>query len=265
MMQKVAAAEASVVKAQNHMVHRCNAMPSFIQYQPPAPSFSCTISDANAKASCDVKKQAYNRALNAMKVKAKAEFNSAMAAKQQCDVATKAHADSTTRVATLKTQWANHQCKDAGKGKPQIGEQNVGGGPDGPLGPRPPSRPTIRRRRATPKSRRRRNAPTSRRRRAPAPVVAQAVHPKAWCKSNNNNFGGYCRKGGFKTPEECYRINIRGTVAIQFRGGGCDFYRLNGAAPRDCPRGFHAGRGTTTKGYKTVATHYGGVHCKLLR
>ena len=87
---------------------------------------------------------------------------------------------------------------------------------------------------------------------------------KRWCRSAENYFGGYCRKGGFASPEECYAIDIPGTVAIQFRGGGCDFYRLDGAAPTDCPDGYHAGRGATTTDYMTVATHYDGVHCQLV-
>ena len=85
-----------------------------------------------------------------------------------------------------------------------------------------------------------------------------------WCKSAEDKFGGYCRKNGFDSPGQCYAIHIPGTVAIQFRDGGCDFYRLVGDAPKDCPAGYHAGRGTTTTSYKTLATHYSTIFCKLV-
>jgi len=96
------------------------------------------------------------------------------------------------------------------------------------------------------------------------PTVACSKSKRsAWCKSAENKFGGYCRKGGFADPEECWAIKIPGTVAIQFRDGGCDFYRLEGAAPKDCPEGYHAGRGTTTTSYKFEETHFASISCKI--
>lgn len=278
---QIAAGETSEVQKKNYMVHKCNAVQP-IWYQPSLPSFSCKISDANAKRSCDTTKQGYNRALDNMKKEAKSEMSSAMHNLKKCEDATKAHASSSTQIATLKTQYANHRCQNqGGKKGPQIGENQIDAG--GKLGPpvavirrRRNGSPMRRRRGSSGSSRRRRGATRSRgstggrRRRGASPRPRRrgaSPHPslrKEWCRSNEGKFGGYCRKDRFKSAEECYAINIPGTVAIQYRTGSCDFYRLNGAAPKDCPTGFHPGRGTTTKGYKTESTRYGGVHCKLL-
>merc|ERR1712166_1418517 len=86
-----------------------------------------------------------------------------------------------------------------------------------------------------------------------------------------SNFGGYCRKSGFSAPEECWNIDIAQlqpptTVAIQFREGECDFYRLSGAAPIDCPAGYHAGRGTDQTSY-ILQKHQRNrnIHCKVYK
>lgn len=75
-------------------------------------------------------------------------------------------------------------------------------------------------------------------------VSATAFDPdlteNRWCKSAEDKFGGYCRKSGFDSPGQCYAIHIPGTEAIQFRDGGCDFYRLAGDALKDCPAGSFA-------------------------
>lgn len=277
---KIAAGEALEKNAENYRVHKCNEVTP-IWYQPSLPSFSCTISDANAKRSCDTKKQVYNRALDNMKTTAKRVMSSKMDSLKICEQATKDKATSSTNIAELKTQLAKHVCQNqGGKTKPQIGESQIDAG--GQLAPpvavirrRRGSSPMRRRRGSTGSSRRRRHGATRRRgstggrRRRGASPQPPRPRPrpslrKEWCRSNEGTFGGYCRKDRFKSAEECYAINIPGTVAIQYRTGSCDFYRLNGAAPKDCPTGFHPGRGTTTKGYKTESTRYGGVHCKLL-
>lgn len=99
-----------------------------------------------------------------------------------------------------------------------------------------------------------------------------ALTEKRWCKAatGKGDFGGYCRKQGFSGPTDCFGINIPGTAAIQFRGhngGECDFYRLSGAAPKDCPPGYHAGKGNDTTAYTTkpVEKESYNIFCMLLQ
>jgi len=116
-----------------------------------------------------------------------------------------------------------------------------------------------------------------------APKPFNTLHPlwqaslpnQGWCNSAEDKSGGYCRapKGIFETPDDCFNYRRYGswqreTEAVQFRGGGCDFYRRKGEAPNDCPEGFHAGRGTdTNKLYKKVqiGNPSWAVFCKIFR
>jgi len=107
------------------------------------------------------------------------------------------------------------------------------------------------------------------------PLWTASLPNQGWCKSAEDKFGGYCRapKGIFETPDDCFNYvyrqpwSLKGTVAVQFRGGVCDFYRLKGEAPNDCPKGFRAGKGTDTKKrYKKLKTNPSwAVFCRIFR
>ena len=87
------------------------------------------------------------------------------------------------------------------------------------------------------------------------------------------------------TKAQCFaernEPGLKGAVAVQFRGrkfrfpletvdlGTCDYYRLSGAAPTDCPYGYSPGQGYDQTAYssgESVADKVGGgwnMYCKL--